>query len=169
MAGISKIIRNVTSLIGNVFAWLFDSLFVWLWLSALLIVVAVFIFSAPIQVVGPIQVIGEGGRSLSAIAAAIGGILLVSAGVGWAWYKLGEERAVRLGSLLVRLIVPVAVTGVVGRLWWSWDVPDIWSRPLSDLTLGAIAQNVLKLIILFVGVSFISDVFREIISRWRKG
>ena len=51
----------------------------------------------------------------------------------------------------------------------TWDVPDIWSRPLTELTLGAIAQNVLKLVVLFIGVSFISDVFREIISRWKKG
>jgi hypothetical protein len=137
-------------------------LFVWLWLSALLIVVAVCIISAPIRVV-------EGGRSLSEIAAVIGGCVLVSAGVGWAWYKLGEERAVRLGVLLAQLIVPVVITGVASLMWWSWDVPDIWSRPLADLTLGAIALNVLKLVVLCVGVSFISDVFREIISRWRKG
>jgi hypothetical protein len=50
-----------------------------------LIVVAVFIISAPIQVVR------ESGRSLSEIAAVIGRFLLVSAGIGWAWYKLGEE------------------------------------------------------------------------------
>ena len=163
MARISKITRNVVSLIGNVFARLFDGLFVWLWLSALLIVVAVFIILAPIQVVG------DSGRSLSEIAAAISAFLLVSAGVGWAWYKLGEERAVRLGGFLARLIVSATVAGVAGWLWWSWDVPDIWSRPLADLTSSAIAQSALKLVVLFVGVSFISDVIREIISRWRKG
>jgi hypothetical protein len=70
---------------------------------------------------------------------------------------------------LAQLIVPVVITGVAGLLWWSWDVPDIWSRPLADLTLGAIAQNILKLVVLCVGVSFISDVVREIISRGRKG
>jgi len=160
MARISKITRNVaSSLIGNVLARLFDSLFVWLWLSALLLIVAVFIILAPVQ---------KGGRSAPEIAAVIGGFMLVSAIVGWAWYKVGDERAVRLGGLLAQLIVPAAITGVAGWLWWSWDVPDIWSRPLADLTLGAIALNVLKLVVLFVGVSYISDVFREIISRWRK-
>ena len=85
MARISKITRNVASLIGNVLARLFDSLFVWLWLSALLLVVAVFIILAPVQ---------KGGRSASEIAAVIGGFMLVSAIVGWAWYKVGDERAV---------------------------------------------------------------------------
>jgi len=161
MARISKITRNVaSSLIGNVLARLFDSLFVWLWLSALLLVVAVFIILAPIQ---------NGGRGASETAAVIGGFMLVSAIVGWAWYKVGDERALRLGGLLAQLIVPAAITVVAGLLWWSWDVPDIWSRPLTDLTLGAIAQNVLKLIVLFAGVSFTSNVFREIISRWKKG
>jgi hypothetical protein len=162
MAHISKITRKVASLIGNVLARLFDSLVVWLWLSALLLVVAVFIISAPIKV-------QEGGRSVSEIAAIIGGFMLVSAIVGWAWYELGEERAVRLAVLLAQLIVPAVITGVTGLLWWSWDVPDIWSRPLADLTLGAVAQNILKLVVLCFGVSFISDVVREIILRWRKG
>jgi hypothetical protein len=162
MAVITTITRNLARFVSNVFAWLFDNVFAWLWLSALLIVVAAFIILAPIKVVG------EGGRNLPEVVASIGGILLVGAGVGWAWHRLGEEHqhlAKRLGRFLASLIVPVAIAGVAIRLWWSWDVPDIWNRPLATLTLGDITQNVLKLVVLFVGVSYISALFRAL---WRK-
>jgi hypothetical protein len=162
MAVITIITRNLASFIGNAFAWLFDNVFAWLWLSALLIVVAAFVILAPIKVVG------EGGRSLPEVVATIGGVLLVGVGVGWAWHKLGEERqyiAKRLGRFLASLIVPAAIAGVAIRLWWSWDVPDIWNQPLSALTLGEIALSVLKLVVFFVGVSYVSALFRAL---WRK-
>jgi hypothetical protein len=170
MAGIAKntrnvtrnVIRNLAGLVGSVFAWLFDGVLIWIWLSALLIGIAVFLIYAPIEVVG------EGGRSLTEIVAAVAGFFLVSAGIAWAWYKLGDERAERLGGLLLQLIVPAAIVAVLAWLWSSWEVPDIWSRPLAELTLGAVVQNVLKFVVLVFGVSFISDVFREIVARSRR-
>ncbi len=130
-AGIIKITRNLAGLIGSVFASLFGNLFAWLWFATLLIVVAVIIiFSTPIAVVG------FGAPSLSVVVAAVGGMLLFAAGGGWAWYKFGEERAASLGGLLASLIVPAAIVAVAFRLWWAWDVPDVWNRPLAALTLG---------------------------------
>lgn len=117
MPGIINITRNLTrglaSLMGNVFARLFDNVLAWLWFSALLLVVALFILFAPIRAVG------DGGRSLSGVIAIIGGMLLVAAGGGWAQCKLGEERTMRLGGLLVRLIVPAAIVGMALWLWLS--------------------------------------------------
>lgn len=43
------------------------------------------------------------------------------------------------------------------------------AQPLAVLTLGNIAQNVLKLGMLLVGVSFVSAIFRELLAHWRKG
>jgi hypothetical protein len=164
MAGIIKITRNLASSISNVFASLFGTLFAWLWFATLLIVIAVIIiFSTPIKMVG------EGGPSLSAVVAAVGGMLLFAACGSWAWHKFGEERTIGLGGLLLSLILPAAIVGVAIRLWLAWDVPDIWNRPLATLTLGDIGQNVLKLVVLFWGVSFISAVVRKLFSDWRKG
>jgi hypothetical protein len=164
MVGIIKITRNLASSIGNMFASLFGNLFAWLWFATLLVVVAIIIIFST-----PIKMIGEGGPSLTLVAAPIGGMLLFAAGGGWAWHKFGEERAVRLGGLLVSLILPAAIGAVAIGLWWAWDVPDIWHRPFAVLILGNIGQNILKLVVLFCGVSFISAVVRKLFSNWRKG
>src|ERR1700757_3953271 len=47
MVDITKITRGLTTLMRNVFAWLFKNVFIWLWFSVSLIVIAVFILSAP--------------------------------------------------------------------------------------------------------------------------
>lgn len=151
---------------GNVFAGILGNVFAWLWFSALLIVVGAFIIFAPIETVG------QGGRSLSQVLALIGAFLLLGAGISWAWHKLGEEHqriAIRVGESLGGLIVFGAIVCLAAWSWWSWDVPDIWHRPLAVVTLGDIAQNVLKLGILLVGLSFISAVFRELVAHWRNG
>ncbi len=67
------------------------------------------------------------------------------------------------------LIVFAAIVVAAAWSWWSWTVPDIWNRPLAALTLGGIAQNVLKLAVLIVGISFVSEVFRELLAHGRKG
>jgi hypothetical protein len=162
MVGIVKITRNLADLIGNVFDSLFGNVFAWLWFAALLIVVAILILLAPIKAVG------EGGPSLSAVVATIGGMLLVAAGGGWVWRKLGEDFSIRLGGVLGRLIVFGPIIVVTIWLWWSWDVPDIWYRPLAALTLGDIGQNLLKLVVLFCGLSFISALVRALFSLLRK-
>jgi hypothetical protein len=164
IVGMIEITRKLASSIGNVFASLFDNLFAWFWFATLLVVVAVVIIFAT-----SIKMVGAGEPSLAVVVATIGGMLLVAAGGGWAWHKFGEARAIRLGGLLVSLILPAAIVGVAIRLWRSWDVPDIWDRPLAALTLADIGQNVLKLIVLFWGVSFISAVVRKLFSDWRKG
>jgi hypothetical protein len=166
MTGIVKAARSLAGAIGNASASLLGSVFAWFWLSALLIVVGAFIALAPIEAVG------KGGRSLTQVLAMIGGFLLVGAAAGWAWHKLGEEGqsiALRVGESLGGLTVFAAMICVAAWSWWSWDVPDIWNRPLSVLTLGDIAQNALKLGTLFVGVSFVSGVFRELVAHWRRG
>jgi hypothetical protein len=159
-----KITRNLASSIGTVFAGLFGNVFAWFWFSALLITVGAFIIFAPIETVR------DGERSLSQVLAVVGGFLLLGAGVGWAWHKLGEEHrriALRVGESLGGLIVFAAIVCLAAWSWWSWNVPDIWNRPLTVLTLADIAQNLLKLVVLLVGVSFVSGVFRELISHWR--
>src|SRR5271170_2433681 len=108
MAFGTTITRYLTSLIGNLFAWLSDNVFAWLWLSALLIVVAIYMISAPIRVAG------EGGRSAYEIAATLGGILSVSAGAGWALHKLGEQR--QRGAKRVAGFLAVVVLGRAGHL-----------------------------------------------------
>jgi hypothetical protein len=162
MASTIKLIRNLASLAGNAFARLFDDVFGWLWLAALLILVAAFMIWAPIETVG------KGGRSFLEIAVAVGGILLISAGAGWAWHKLGEGPryfAKRIARFLLQLIVPAAIFAAAIWLWSSWNVPDVWNRPLAALTFGDIVQNVFKLGVGFVGAAFITAFFREV---WRK-
>ena len=166
MAGIINITRNLASSIVNGFASLFGNVFAWFWFAALLITIGVFIIFTPIAT------IEKGGPSLFQVATLIAGFLLVGAGVGWAWRRLGEERqriAMRVGESSGGLVVFAAIIVGAAWSWWSWQVPDIWSRPLAVLTLGDIAQNVVKLGILFAGVSFVSAVFRELIAHWRKG
>lgn len=165
MAAIINITRNVASSIGSGFAGLCGNVFAWFWLAALLITIGAFIIFAPVET------IGDGGRSLSQIAAMIGGFLLVGAGVGWVWRRLGAEcQRLALGVVesLGGLVVFAAIIVVAAWSWWSWQVPDIWSRPLAVLTLDDIAQNVFKLVVLFVGVSFVSAVFRELVAKWRQ-
>lgn len=166
MTGIIKTARNLAGSIGNLSALLLGNVFAWLWFSALLIVVGAFI------VLAPIDTVARGGRSLTQVLAMIVGFLLVGAGASWIWHKLGAERqriAVRIGESLGGLIVFAAIACVAAWSWWSWEVPDIWNRPLAVVTLGDIAQNVLKLAALGVGVSFVSAVFRELIAHWRRG
>jgi hypothetical protein len=166
MAGIIRMTRSFASSIGNVFASLFGNVFAWFWFSALLITVGAFLISAPIEVAGP------GGRSLFQVAAVIGGFLLVGVGASWAWHKLGEERqriAMRVGESLGGLIIFAAIVAVAAWSWWSWQVPDIWNRPLAAVTLGDIAQNAVKLGVMFLGLSFVSGVFRKLMVYWRTG
>lgn len=166
MAGIINITRNLASSLGNAFASLFSNVFAWFWLSALLITLGAFIISAPIETTG------HGGRGVSEFAAMVGGFLLLGAGIGWTWCKLGEEHqriAMRVGESLGGLIIFALLVGVAAWSWWSWQVPDIWSRPLAALTLGDIGQNVLKLGVFFVGCSFVSCVFRKLIAYWATG
>lgn len=166
MADIIKITRYLANLTGTMFASLFGNVFAWFWLAALLITVGAFIVFAPIETVR------DGGRSLSQVAAVIGSFLLLGVGVSWVWRKLGEERqrvAMRVGESLGGLIVFAAIIVVAAWSWWSWNVPDIWNRPLVALTLGDVAQNVLKLALLVVGISFVSAVFRELVAHWRQG
>lgn len=40
---------------------------------------------------------------------------------------------------------------------------------MAVLTLRDVAQNLLKLGALFVGATFVSAVFRELIAHWRRG
>ena len=165
MAAIINITRNVASSIGNGFAGLCGNVFAWFWLAALLITIGAFIIFAPVET------IGDGGRSLSQIAAMIGGFLLVGAGVCWVWRRLGAECqriALRVAESLGGLAVFAAIIVVAAWSWWSWQVPDIWNRPLAALTLNDIAQNAFKLVVLFVGVSFVSAVFRELVAKWRQ-
>jgi hypothetical protein len=162
----TKITRKLTGLLDDVFGSLSGNVFAWLWFSALLIVVGAFIIFAPIETVG------KGGRSLSQVVAVIGGFLLVGAGASWAWHKLDDEHqriAIRVGESLAGLIVFAAIVCLAAWSWYSWDVPDIWHRPLTALTLGDIAQTILKLGVLFLGVSFVSGVFRKLIAHWRHG
>jgi hypothetical protein len=164
MTGVIKITRDLADSLGNVSACVFGSVFAWFWLSALLIAVGLFILFAPIETVG------NGGRSLSEVVAVIGGFLLVGGAVGWIWHTLSEERrrvVRRLGDLLGRFITPAVMIAAAIWLWSSWQVPDIWGRPLAALTLDDIAQNVLKLIALLWGLAFISAVFRKLIADWR--
>lgn len=166
MTDITKITRSLSGSIGNAFGSLFGNVFAWLWFSALLIVVGAFIIFAPVETVG------SGGRSLSEIVAVIGGFLLVGAAASWVWYKLDEEQqriAIRVGESLAGFIVFAAIVGVAAWWWWSWDVPDIWNRPLTALTLADIAQNILKLGVLFLAVSFVSGVFQKLFAYWRNG
>ncbi len=76
---------------GDVFARLFGNVFVWLCVSVLLIVVAILIHLD---------------ASLSAIAATIGGLLLLAAGAGWAGRKLSDEQQASVGGFVLSLIVP---------------------------------------------------------------
>jgi hypothetical protein len=166
MAGIINITRNLASSVGNGFASLFGSVFAWFWFAALLITIGVFIIFAPIAT------IGKGGPGFFQVVTLIAGFLLVGAGVGWAWRRLGEERqriAMRVGESLGGLVVFAAIIVVAAWSWWSWQVPDVWSRPLVVLTLADIAQNLLKLGILLAGISFVSAVFRELVAQWRRG
>jgi len=152
--------------IGSGFAGLCGNLFAWFWFSALLITVGVFIIFAPVETTA------EGGRSLSQIAAVVGGFLLVGAGVGWVWRRLGEDYrriVLKVAESLGGLVVFAAIIVVAAWSWWSWQVPDIWNRPFVALTLGDIVQNFLKLGVLFVGVTFVSAVFRELLAQWSKG
>jgi|SRR5215472_173593 len=165
MAAIINITRNLASSLGNGFAGLCGNVFAWFWFSALLITVGAFIIFAPVET------IADGGRSLAQIAAMIGGFLLVGAGIGWVWRRLGEECqriGLRVAESLGGLVVFAAIIVVAAWAWWSWDVPDIWNRPLAVLTLGDMAQNALKLGTLFVGVTFVSSVFRELVAQWRR-
>lgn len=132
MPDIIKITRDLTGLIGNACTCFFDSMFGWLWLAALLLVVAVVMLS------GPIKAFGGGGPSLNEVIAVIGAMLLIGAGGSWTRYMLGEERAIKLGGVLGRLIVPAVIIALALRLWSSWEVPDIWHRPLAALTLSDI-------------------------------
>ena len=157
---------NLARFAGNVVGGMLGNAFAWLWLSALLIVLGAFIIFAPIETVG------RGGRSLSQVLALIGGFLLLGAAISWVWHKLGDEHqriAIRVGESLGGLIVFGVIVCLAAWSWWSWDVPDIWRRPLAVVTLGDIAQNVVKLGVLFVGVCFVSAVFRELLAHWRKG
>lgn len=166
MTGIIKVARNLAGSVGSASALLLGNVFAWLWFSALLIVVGAFVILAPIETVG------KGGRSLTEVLAVSSGFLLVGAGASWAWHKLGEEGqriALRVGESLGGLAVFAAIVCATAWSWWSWDVPDIWHRPLVVLTLSDIAQNVLKLVALLVGVTFISAVFRELVAHWRRG
>src|ERR1043166_7817536 len=139
MAAIINMTRNLASSIGSGVAGLCGNVFAWFWLAALLITVGAFIIFAPVET------IGDGGRSLSQIAGMLAGFLLGG------------------------LVVFAAIIVVAAWSWWSWQAPDIWSRPLATLTLSDIAQNALKLVVLFVGVSFVSAVFRELVAKWRQG
>jgi hypothetical protein len=163
MVGIIKITRNLASSMGNVFIAFRQSVCLALVRDAIGRCRRHYYFSTPTKI------IGEGGPSLTLVAATVGGMLLFAAGGGWAWHKFGEERAVRLGGLLVSLILPAAIGAVAIGLRGAWDVPDIWHRPFAVLTLGDIGQNILKLVVLFCGVSFISAVVRKLFSNWRKG
>lgn len=89
MPDIIKITRDLTGLIGNACTCFFDSMFGWLWLAALLLVVAVVMLS------GPIKAFGGGGPSLNEVIAVIGAMLLIGAGGSWTHYMLGEERAIK--------------------------------------------------------------------------
>lgn len=166
MTGIIRVARNLAGSVGNASGLLLGNVFAWLWFSALLIVIGAFVVMAPIDTVG------KGGRSLTEVLAMIGGFLLVGAAASWAWHKLGEEGqriALRVGESLGGLAVFAAIVGVAAWSWWSWDVPDIWNRPLSVLTLRDIMENILKLGALFVGATFTSAVFSELIAHWRRG
>src|ERR1051326_5507037 len=166
MAALINMTRTLASSIGSGVAGLCGNVFAWFWLAALLITVGAFIIFAPVET------IGDGGRSLSQIAGMLAGFLLVGAGVGWVWRRLGEECqriALRVAESLGGLVVFAAIIVVAAWSWWSWQAPDIWSRPLATLTLSDIAQNALKLVVLFVGVSFVSAVFRELVAKWRQG
>ncbi len=166
MPGIIKITRdfthNLAGLIGNMCACFFDSVLAWLWLSALLLVVAAYMFSASIKTVG------NGSLGLSGIVAIIAGMLLIAAGGGWVRYKFGEERAIKVGGLLSRLILPAVIIALALWLWSVWDVPDIWDRPVGSLTFDDILQNVLKLAALAVIVSFISALVKSLVAYWKK-
>jgi hypothetical protein len=161
MPGIIKITRDLAGTVGNAFAWFFDSVFGWLWLAALLLLVAV------CMLLTPIRAIGDGGPSLYEVIATVGGMVLIAAGGGWARYRLGEERAIKVGGVLQRLILPAVIVVLALRMWSAWEVPNIWDRPLGSLTLDDIAQNVFKFAVLGVIFSFISGSVKALLLEKR--
>jgi hypothetical protein len=80
------------------------------------------------------------------------GLVAVSIGGALWWEKLGEERQEKV-RLEVRIVMYVAALltklfigiGIVGWIWWVWTLPDIWHRRLGMLTLGDVAENVIKI------------------------
>lgn len=91
-------------------------------------------------------------------------LMLVFFVVTRGWGKLGTERQKNVRSV-TWFLIKVAITVVmVGAIWWVWDVPDIWDRSLGTLSLGDIAWNVIKYVVLWVvGISLLKWTFK-----WRR-
>jgi hypothetical protein len=83
---------------------------------------------------------GRGGIVVFAV------MLTVAAGAVWAWDKLGWSAQRTAKQLVIILIYGC----IIGAILVFWHPPAIWDVPLAQLTLGAIAENVFKLIALLV-------------------
>jgi hypothetical protein len=82
------------------------------------------------------------------------GFVLILAGIGWVWQRIGPEGQNALKTIFGALALIVLTGSIMMAIYMFWDVSNISDRPLAALTLGDIGQSAGKLCaILFVGVA----------------